>query len=81
VWPWLTGPFIEAYLYAFDNSPQAKAECRVIADSILKLMNGYCIGSIGEVYDGDWPHNPGGCPAQLWSVAQLALSLRRLETN
>jgi len=78
VWPWLIGPFIEAYLYAFDNSPEAKAECRIIADSILKLMAGYCVGSIGEIYDGDAPHSPGGCPAQLWSVAQTALALQRI---
>jgi len=78
VWPWLTGPFIDAYLYAFGSSSEAKAECRTIADSILKLMDGYCAGSIGEVYDGDAPHHPGGCPAQLWSVAQIALSLARI---
>jgi predicted glycogen debranching enzyme len=78
VWPWLIGPFIDAYLYAFGNSAEAQAECRDIADSILKLMDGYCAGSIGEVYDGDAPHHPGGCPAQLWSVAQLALALQRL---
>jgi predicted glycogen debranching enzyme len=79
VWPWLIGPFIEAYLYAFEETPEAKAECRNIANSVLNLMDGYCIGSIGEVYDGDAPHHPGGCPAQLWSVAQLALALQRVQ--
>jgi predicted glycogen debranching enzyme len=78
VWPWLIGPYIEACLYAFDNAPEALAECRTVADSILKLMDGYCAGSIGEVYDGDAPHHPGGCPAQLWSVAQVALALQRI---
>jgi len=79
VWPWLIGPFSDAYLYAFGNASDARSECRKIAGSILKLMNNCCVGSIGEVYDGDAPHNPGGCPAQLWSVAQIILALQRLE--
>ena len=79
VWPWLIGPFVDAYLHAFDNSAAAKAECRPFVESVLSLMSGYCVGSIGEVYDGDAPHHPGGCPAQLWSVAQTALALQRLE--
>jgi glycogen debranching enzyme len=29
------------------------------------------IGSISEVFDGDAPHAPGGCPMQAWSVAEL----------
>ncbi len=77
-WPWLIGPFIQAYLQAFDNSVAAKAYCETIADAALELMKDDCLGSICEVYDGDPPHNPGGCPAQLWSVAQLVLALRTL---
>ena len=30
-----------------------------------------CLGSISEVFDGDMPHNPGGCFAQAWSVAEI----------
>ena len=28
-------------------------------------------GQISEVADGDAPHTPGGCPAQVWSVTEL----------
>jgi glycogen debranching enzyme len=78
VWPWLIDPFIHAYLYAFGNTEAAKAHCGGIADAALALMNDCCLGSISEVYDADPPHTPGGCPAQLWSVAQLVLALRTL---
>jgi predicted glycogen debranching enzyme len=81
VWPWLIGPFVSAYLYAFDNSEDAKTHCRSIMNSILKLTNTYCMGTIGEVFDGEPPHKPGGCPAQLWSIAQTILALQRLEEN
>ncbi|MBI3192143.1 MAG: hypothetical protein HYZ36_05700, partial [Pedosphaera parvula] len=30
----------------------------------------YCVGTIAEVFDGDPPHTPRGCPAQGWSVAE-----------
>lgn len=78
VWPWLIGPYVNAYLYAFDHSGEAKEHCRSVVNSILNLMNGYCMGSIGEVYDGDSPHTPGGCPAQLWSVAQAILAQQHI---
>jgi predicted glycogen debranching enzyme len=79
VWPWLIGPYIGAYLYAHGNTAAAKAASKTTLNSVLKLMNRYCLGSLGEVYDGDYPHRPGGCPAQLWSVAQVALALNALE--
>jgi glycogen debranching enzyme len=78
VWPWLIGPYVGACLYAFDKSAEAKRECRDALNSIFKLTQAYCLGSIGEVFDGDAPHHPGGCPAQLWSVAQTMLALQML---
>jgi glycogen debranching enzyme len=29
------------------------------------------IGTISEVFDGDYPHSPGGTIAQAWSVAEI----------
>jgi glycogen debranching enzyme len=31
-----------------------------------------CVGSVAEIYDGDEPRRPAGCPAQAWSVAEIA---------
>ena len=78
VWPWLLGPFIGAYLYAFGRSSEAKAYCHQLTDLWSQLLEGYCLGSIGEVYDAQEPYHPGGCPAQLWSVAQLIIALDNL---
>ena len=73
VWPWLMGPFIDAYLAAFGNSKTNLAYCRNL---ILKLeaeaAESGCVGSIAEIYDGDEPRYPRGCPAQAWSVAEVA---------
>jgi glycogen debranching enzyme len=34
-------------------------------------MGVYGIGSLAEIADGDAPHQPRGCIAQAWSVAEV----------
>ncbi|MHC4119599.1 MAG: amylo-alpha-1,6-glucosidase [Planctomycetota bacterium] len=72
VWPWLIGPFVEAYLKINDFSRESK---RQAAEFILPLLNHLteegCLGSISEIFDGDAPQLPKGCIAQAWSVAEL----------
>ncbi len=78
VWPWLIGPFIAAYLYAYGDSDQSIRFCRDIVARFEEQLTACCLGSLSEVYDAEPPHRPGGCPAQLWSVAQIALAWKRL---
>jgi predicted glycogen debranching enzyme len=74
VWPWLIGPFISAYLYAFGANAFSIAYCNGLLANLESQMGACCLGSLSEVYDGDAPQRPGGCPAQLWSVAQFILA-------
>jgi len=73
VWPWLMGPFIDAYLAAFGKTQANMAYRR---DLVVKLeaeaARAGCVGSIAEIYDADEPRYPRGCPAQAWSVAEIA---------
>lgn len=78
VWPWLIGPFIAAYLYAYGNSAASIALCRDVMRPLENELQACCLGSLSEVYDAESPQRPGGCPAQLWSVAQLIAALERL---
>lgn len=71
VWPWLFGPYATAYLKAFGNSQLARDHALAIALQWEEQLRIAGLGSIGEVFDGDAPHRPGGCPAQAWSVAEL----------
>jgi glycogen debranching enzyme len=51
---------------------QAKREGRGLLNSLIEhLSTEACLGSISEIFDGDWPHHPRGCFAQAWSVAEV----------
>ncbi|HEY7909310.1 MAG TPA: amylo-alpha-1,6-glucosidase, partial [Thermomicrobiales bacterium] len=67
VWPWMLGPYVDAFLRLGGARVQARALLGPLVDTLR--MAG--IGSISEVFDGDAPHAPGGCPMQAWSVAEL----------
>ena len=67
VWPWLLGPYVDAFLRLGGARTQARALLGPLVDTLR--MAG--IGSLSEVFDADAPHAPGGCPMQAWSVAAL----------
>ncbi|MBN2518099.1 MAG: glycogen debranching enzyme N-terminal domain-containing protein [Candidatus Altiarchaeota archaeon] len=76
VWPWLLGPFITAYVRVNGNSRSSKKDCFEFLKPLLKEhLNDAGMGSISEVFDGDPPHNPGGCISQAWSVAEILRTL------
>jgi len=75
--PWLIGHYIEACLML--RGP-------VFADQAIELLKGFeediavhGVGSVAEVYDGDPPHYPHGCPSSAASVAEILRSLRLIE--
>ena len=73
VWPWLLGPFVDAYLGAFGKTTEDLAYCRALVAKLeSEAAQSGCIGSVPEVYDGDEPRYARGCPAQAWSVAEIA---------
>jgi predicted glycogen debranching enzyme len=71
VWPWLLGIYADA-VQAIDGPDAATEEMMpVLAALCAHFRTEGCIGQIGEVFDGDAPHRPGGAPAQAWSVAEV----------
>jgi predicted glycogen debranching enzyme len=79
VWPWLIGPFVEAWLRVNGRTPTRREEARRRFIAPLQAsMDRYGIGHICEVADGEAPHAPGGCPFQAWSVGELIRAERLL---
>jgi glycogen debranching enzyme len=70
VWPYLLGPFVTAWLNVFGRSERVKAQARSFLGGLEGQLREGCLGQMAEIYDGDPPHLPRGCPAQAWSVAE-----------
>jgi predicted glycogen debranching enzyme len=72
VWPWLAGPFIEAWIRVRGSTPAAIAEARArFFEPLLGQLDRYGLGHLAEIADADPPHTPRGCPFQAWSMGEL----------
>lgn len=78
VWPWLLGQFADAHYRVYRN----RNRVRELLQPFKEHLSEAGIGSISELFDGDPPHNPGGCIAQAWSVGEILrilTNLRKME--
>lgn len=66
-WAWLLGPFVSAHYRIHRHRAKALSFLSAMEDHLKEAG----IGTIGEVFDGDPPHHPGGTIAQAWSVAEI----------
>ena len=72
VWPFLLGAFIKSYLKVNNFSKKSKAEAAEFIEPLMQhLTSGACLGQVSEIFDGDSPHQPRGCFAQAWSIAEV----------
>jgi glycogen debranching enzyme len=80
VWPWLIGPFVEAWVRVHDSTAAAKETARKrFLTPLLQHLEDAGLGHISEIADAEPPHTPRGCPFQAWSVGEaLRLSLNVL---
>lgn len=70
VWPFLLGPFVTAWLKTFGQTAKTRTEARSFLNGLEAHLQEACLGQVSEIFDGDSPHRPRGCPAQAWSVAE-----------
>jgi predicted glycogen debranching enzyme len=80
VWPWLLGPFVEAWLAVSGNTPGAAADAsrRFLAPLRTHLLDAG-LGHVSEIADAEAPFTPAGCPFQAWSVGELLRIEARLD--
>jgi len=78
VWPWLIGPFVEAWVRVHGGTVPAKQEARKrFLAPILQHLQSAGLGHVSEIADAETPHTPRGCPFQAWSLAE-AIRLDRV---
>jgi glycogen debranching enzyme len=85
VWPWLAGPFVEAWVRSRGSTVQAKREARArFVAPLLRHLDEAGLGHVSEIADPEPPFTPRGAPFQAWSVGELlrldAVVLREDET-
>jgi predicted glycogen debranching enzyme len=68
VWPWLLGPFVDAWRKVY---PQDQSGLEQFMRGLTAHLNDACIGTVSEIFDAEAPFNPRGCCAQAWSVAEF----------
>jgi glycogen debranching enzyme len=80
VWPWLVGPFVEAWVRVQGDTPKIRREARLkFLEPLLQHLDRGGLGHISEIADAESPHTPRGCPFQAWSVGEaLRLDLQVL---
>jgi glycogen debranching enzyme len=72
VWPWLIGPFVEAWLRVRPDRPGLRNDARErFLKPLLRHLDEAGAGHVSEVADAEFPHRPGGCPFQAWSLGEL----------
>ncbi len=74
VWPWLMGPFIDAWLKVY---PDRMNTAREFLTGFSAHLGEACLGTISEIFDAEAPYAPRGCVAQAWSVAEILRSVIR----
>jgi predicted glycogen debranching enzyme len=72
VWPWLIGPFVEAWVRVRGGGAAVRQEARKrFLGALFDHLDVAGLGHVSEIADGDPPHTPRGCPFQAWSVGEL----------
>jgi predicted glycogen debranching enzyme len=72
-WPYLMGPFVEAWLRVHGDGSLAAARLearRRFLDPLLECLDTAGLGHLPEIADAERPHTPRGCFFQAWSIAE-----------
>jgi glycogen debranching enzyme len=70
----LIGAFVSAHYRVYGDKVTALS----FLNGLLDHVQSDCLGTINEIFDGDAPHQPRGCFAQAWSVAEVLRVYREL---
>jgi len=71
-WPWLIGPFVEAWVRVRGNTADAKKQARQqFFEPFVNHLSEAGLGHVSEIVDAEPPHTPRGCPFQAWSLGEL----------
>ncbi|MEW5762358.1 MAG: amylo-alpha-1,6-glucosidase [Bacillota bacterium] len=71
VWGWLIGPFITAFRRVHGYSAVSREQAAAFIAPFRAHLRDHGVGFVAEIFDGNEPITPRGCPFQAWSTAEL----------
>jgi predicted glycogen debranching enzyme len=72
VWPWLIGPFVDAWVRIRGNTAHVRRQARQrFMAPLLAHLASAGLGHLSEIADAEPPFAPKGCPFQAWSLGEL----------
>jgi predicted glycogen debranching enzyme len=82
VWPWLAGPFVEAWLRVHGSAPEVRTAAREeFLAPLLAQLDLAGLGHISELADAEPPFTPRGAPFQAWSVGEALRIVRMVRAQ
>jgi predicted glycogen debranching enzyme len=70
-YPWLLGPLVTAQVRAYGRGADNLRRVKAWIDGPIKFLHGRGMGQIPELFDGNFPHHPGGALASAPAIAEI----------
>jgi len=71
IWPWLIGPYCDAYARLHGTGKAQRQEIERLLRPLLDHLADAGLGSLPEIFEDDPSYRQAGCYAQAWSVAEV----------
>ncbi len=74
VWAWTTGHFVTAYLKTYGTGKESMDFIETVYEPIFEHLKNAGLGTVSEMFDGNFPYNARGRISHAWAVAELLRS-------
>ena len=74
VWAWTIGHFVTAYLKTFGKGKDSIDFIETVYEPIFEHLKTAGLGTVSEMFDGNFPYNARGRISHAWAVAELLRS-------
>ena len=74
VWPWTVGHFVSAYIKTYGRAKESLQFIDTVYEPVFEHLKTAGLGTISEMFDGDFPYTARGRISHSWAVAEILRS-------